>query len=157
MSLQVSEGFKEAILGPRSFAQIFAGGAILVYSGLQPETANHAATGTLLAKITANGGEWAPGSPVNGLLFQQVGVWIRKEPTQLWQLTGAAAGVAGWFRLVENAGSGTGASHSHCRIDGRVSAVPDNDALRLSSVAINVGLTLTIDHFYYTLPPIIGA
>jgi hypothetical protein len=157
MSLQCSEGFKKALLGPASFAQIFRYGAIHIYSGAQPATANDAATGTLLGTVTVNGGSWAPGSILNGLLFQQAGVWVRGDPTQTWVLKGSNTGIAGWFRLVENASSGSGADFDHCRIDGAISVTPGAAEMRLSTLSIDPSTSVVIDHLFYTIPPILGA
>lgn len=156
MALQVSTGFKKEILGPRSFAQIFRYGAIFLYSGTQPLTADHAVTGTLLAKVTADGLPWNPGAILNGLLFQQIDEWMRNDPAQRWVLKGVAPGTAGYFRLMENEPGGTAASLTHCRIDGAVGTDPSTAQLRLSSPVIDTSTSLAIDRFYYTLPPVLG-
>lgn len=157
MPLQVSEGFKQAILGPKSFVQIFRYGAILVFAGTQPDTANDAAGSSPIARITNNGGAWAAGSILNGLQFTQGGVWINDDPAQSWVLKGLGTGIASWFRLVENTDAGLNASTSLCRIDGGVTTVPTAGALRLSTVAINPGSSVLVDHFFFTIPPVIGA
>lgn len=155
MALQVSTKFKERILGPESFANIFDYGRILVYSGSQPPTADIGATGTLLGEITADGLPWAAGG---GLLFEQAGPWVSKLRTQPWRYVGIAAGTAGWFRLVGRYADAGVLTYQLPRIDG---AISDTLGAGVEMVfAENVVTTTTsfyLQQFLYTIPPILGA
>lgn len=156
MTLQVSTGFTSRILGPIAFETIFNGGAIAIYTGEQPEDANQAPTGTLLGYVSAGGAAWTPDSSLNGLSFVRAGQWAGKNPAQAWAITPAAAGTAGWFRLLTPGDNG-GASFDLPRIDGAISADGLNAELRLLNPVLQLGVAKSIDEFLYTIPPIAGA
>ena len=65
MAFNISTGLENqafnAVRGAVSAVASLNGGYIAIYSGTQPATANAAATGTLLVKITASGGTFSPG------------------------------------------------------------------------------------------------
>ena len=156
MTLQVSTGYTARILGPISFEDIFNGGAIAIYTGEQPESANEAPTGTLLGYVSANGAPWTPGSAANGLSFVRSGQWAGKNPAQAWAITPGVAGTAGWFRLLTPGDAG-GFSFDLPRIDGAISADGLNAELRLLNPVLAIGVAKSIDEFLYTIPPIAGA
>ena len=66
MALMISTGLKNqslnSVRGHSAVAQSLKGGVGYVYSGTQPASADAAATGTLLGKVTANGGTYAWGA-----------------------------------------------------------------------------------------------
>lgn len=156
MALQVSTRFKELLFGGTAFADIFRDGVIYVYSGAQPATADAAATGTLLARVTSGGGLFTPGSPLNGLRFSMAGPFVIKDPIQDWTLTGLALGTAGWFRLMANQLDPNGLSYNYPRIDGNIGSSDSGAVLRLSSVIIENAQEVQIQQFILTIPPIIG-
>lgn len=156
MSLQVSTRFKELILGTNSFADIFDGGIIQLYSGPQPASADMPATGTLLGVVTNLGQSWSPGGSAGGLLFSQDGMWARNHPSQNWMMTVTTTGTVGWFRLAGKLADTNGLSYSAPRMDGRVGAGTGVE-MHLPSTALTVGQTLPIQQFYFSFPPLIGA
>lgn len=156
MAIQVSTKFKERILGPESFPQIFNGGCIRVYSGAQPVTADAAATGTLLATVSNDGIAWTPGATGAGLVFVASGPWVTKDPARTWKMLGSAVGTAGWFRLVGPVADPGTLSYSVPRIDGSIGVAGSGAELVLSTTAVSVGSTLEIQQFAYTIPPVIG-
>lgn len=149
MALRVSTAFKAALLGGTAFAEIFRRGRILVYSGLQPTSADQPPTGTLLGQITNNGDAWVPGNGA-GLLFSTAGAYVTADSTQQWKLAVSATGTAGWFRLVAG-GTDDGYLSVHApRIDGTVGV--SFGELILPTVLLVNGQKINIHSFTYTIP-----
>ena len=120
--------------------------------------ADSAASGTLLARITQNGGAWTAGLPTNGLKFVVAGPYVVGDPTQLWRMNVSATGTAGWYRLYANAADTGGASFDYPRIDGDISATAGEAAeFRLSTLALTSGSLVDIEGFFFTIPPVYGA
>lgn len=112
-----------------------AGAGILrIYTGSQPAGPDTAASGTLLASFTLN--EPAYAAAVNGVADLDV--------TPALSTTGAAAGTAGWFRIVDGSGGSVGV------IDGDVGT--SGADLNLNTTTISVGLSLSISSGTYTQP-----
>lgn len=156
MSVKCSTGYAGLILGPNAWDAIFQDGAILCYSGPQPDSADLAPTGTLLGKITRNGGAWTPGSPTNGLRFIRTGRYVLKDPGHNWKFEGEAAGVVGWCRLVANAADAGADSLILPRIDGAVGledAVGDYQ-LRMVALEVTASTSVEISNFIFALPPL---
>jgi len=154
--LYVSHKYKELILGPVSFPQIFANGAIELYSGAVPVDADAPlGAATLLGRISNNGQPWVSGSAANGLKMINAGVLVLKDPTQSWVLVPIATGAPTFFRLLANAPDDGLLSYTHARIQGSVSADPADD-MTISSGTITLGQNKPFDSFTYTLPPVIG-
>ena len=153
MTLRVSTRYKEMILGPNAFEDIFDGGRILVYSGTQPGSANNAATGTLLAQVTNLGLLWSPGGSSAGLNFSRDGAWVLASPSQSWRLLVSVAGTAGWFRLVGPAADDGSASFVLPRIDGAIAASGAAEML-LSDTALVSGASMPVQQFLFSLPPL---
>lgn len=149
--LRLSTGLRDALLGTKSFKDIFLDGVIYIYSGAQPAKADDAVQGTLLGKVTVDGGAFSFGSAANGLEFAAPsGGAIEKVAADAWQFKGLADGVAGWGRLMGNANDDLGASTSLPRLDfsiGRTGA-----DLNLSNTNIAVDAVHTIDVFRYSIP-----
>ncbi len=155
MPTKSSTGFVAAILGASSFDEVFRNGAILVYTGGQPESADAAATGTLIGRITAGGGAWTAGSEANGLRFERQGRYAYNSSDQTWKLTGLATGTAGWFRLVGNAADSGGASTVLPRIDGSIGLEDDSTAqLILPDTALTASSSVEISQWFYAIPPL---
>lgn len=157
MPLQVSTEFKRRILGPSSFGDIFNGGAIAIYTGAQPATADDAATGTLLGYVTAAGAAWTPGSATNGLQYVQSGAFWLKSPGQIWRVTPIANGVAGWFRVLPTGIDPGALSYNYPRIDGTISADGEGAQMRLLNPTLVTGEAVEIGDFWYSILPLIGA
>lgn len=153
MTVQVSTKFKERILGAESFADIFAQGRILLYSGAQPESADFAVTGDLLAQVTLDGQPWTANGSDGGLIFELLGSWAIKPPTATWKLIGSGTGTAGWFRLVGAAEDTGDLSNASPRIDGTVDSSGTAD-FYLATLAITPSTSLEIQQFNFTFPPI---
>ena len=153
MSITVSTKFKELILGPNSFADIFNGGRILVYGGLQPDHADLPVLTPVLAEITTNGTAWTPYGP-GGLTYSQSGMWILKDPGLTWKLKASNAGTATWFRIVGPELDDDSGSTLYPRIDGAVGDAAPAE-LVLPTVEVAPGTVLDIQQFLYTIPPTI--
>lgn len=156
MAVYVSSSFAEAILGPSSFESLFNNGSIEIRTGTQPATADSAATGTLIGRITRDGGTWSAGNPANGLNFIRDGRFAAKNPSHTWVLTGSATGTAGWFRLVANSADTGGASVTNHRIDGTIGTLQDEGdfQMRLPTLAINASFSININQWWYAIPPL---
>lgn len=156
MSTICSTGFRTKILGTFTFESLFTGGAIEIYSGPQPENADMAPTGVLLARVTHDSRPWTPGAPANGLTFQRLGPGVTIGAGQPWGLLGLAAGTAGWCRLRSMTDPG-GTSVTHPRIDGVVGLRDDfgDFQLRFGSTAIVPDLTYPITSWWFLFPPIV--
>lgn len=156
MTTLYSTGFVERRNQGAAFASIFNNGAVNIYSGPQPESADAAPTGTLLARITRNGEGWAPGFPNGGLQFVASGRYITKMPDHVWYLSGIAAGTAGWFRLVANTEDPETYSLSAPRIDGAVSLVDAVGEFEMQMVdtLITPTTTVLVPHWWHGTPPL---
>lgn len=153
MTVNVSTKFKEMILGSNSFANIFAGGRILLYEGAQPVNADAAVLVPAVAEITTNGVAWAPGGTPAGLTFEQFGAWITKNQSTSWKLKIATTCTPTWFRLVGAATDAGDATYALPRIDGAVGTLPPSDLL-VPAATMNAGQVFTMSQFLYTIPPI---
>jgi len=136
-----------------SLKDIFKDCVLKVYSGTQPSDADQALTGVLLATFSVDHGTFTSGSPVNGLRFTASSAGsMAKDPAQVWQAIAVATGTAGWFRLYANAAD-AGALDSgyvYPRIDGAIGT--SGAQLNMSSTAITLAASYTIDTFVITLP-----
>lgn len=155
MAVMTSIGFRAALLSGRGFASIFNNGAINIYSGPQPPTADYPATGFLLGRITANGGGWSHGSPTNGLKFAQNGQFMRNDPAQNWAMSGSATGIAGWCRLVANPTDPGTMSSTAPRIDGAVGLLDSTDDVQLflPTVSFTSATSIVVPSWWYAMPP----
>jgi hypothetical protein len=102
-----------------SVKDLFDFGTIHIYTSPQPASADDAETGTLLAKITAEGVAFTGGAIANGLRFADdpAANKISKLSTQNWKtLANLASGNAVWGRIYDNAYT-LGYSESAVRAD----------------------------------------
>lgn len=149
MTVRLSTGLRNTIVGATGFGATFEKGVIHIYSGPQPLNADNAITGTLLGTVTIASGAFVAGAVTNGLTFAAPsGGSIAKTGT--WSFNGVAAGTAGWFRLVGNAADAGALSAVLPRLDGSVGN--SGADLNLSNLAIVVGAPTTIDSFSFTIP-----
>ena len=141
--MKASTGLRNKLLDTNSLKTILALGAIKIYSGSAPATADAAVTGTLLATITVSSGATQlsmAASAADGVLTKDSAVWSG---------VAAATGTAGYYRHV--AAGDTGASSTtEARIQGTV-ALAGGD-LNLSSLSFTAGATKTIDYYSIALP-----
>lgn len=155
MSVNVSTGFRARILGPHSFESIFNGGCIEVRSGTQPDHADMAPTGTLLARITLNGATWTEGSSVNGLTFNRTGHRVTNPLAPPWVLDGIATGTARWFRVRGITDAGL-LSTTLPRIDGSI-GLPEEDGdyqMRLPILTLSASTATPITSWWFVFPPL---
>lgn len=126
-------------------------GCLWIFSGSQPATADAAATGTALLKITVSSGAFVHGSATNGLNFDSPAAGVlSKAAAESWSGLGLSDGTAGWFRFVGNPTDDLGISTTLPRIDGRVST--SGAEMTLSTLSIVTGATVTIDSFAINFP-----
>lgn len=149
--IEVSTGFKRAFYGTQSFHQAFANGCIEMYDGAMPG-ANNAPTGTLIGRITLNGGAYVHGSPGNALSYEltEDGI-ILKPVSATWALTGLAAGTATWGRVFSGADSKL-LSSTDARIDFQINPV-DGSGWFLTNPAPGVSNQYPVTYFLFGIPP----
>ena len=141
-----------------SIRDIFKDCVINVYTGTQPSGGPDAAVaGTLLGQITEDGDTFVAAAFDNGLQFGVAADGIIDKATgQTWQLTGAAAGNAGWGRVVGNAADNGLASTTLPRIDFSIGQT-SGDMRMAGGVAIEVSGVYGVNKFELTLPEYYGA
>ena len=153
MSITVSTKFKELILGPNSFGDIFNGGQMLLYSGIRPASPDQAAVSSPVARVTNEGLAWLP-NDVSGLQFTQAGAWISKSDAQNWKLVGLADSQVTWFRLYGNSELDVGGdSLDFARLDGDASDLASADFV-LPANTISASQILVVQQFLYSLAPL---
>ena len=150
MTVKLSTGLRNGMLGSTGFAELFANGVIEIRSGPQPITADAAATGTLLGLVTKDGLAWVAGSPTNGLNFNAPANGAVSKNADNWRFNGLANGTAGWFRLKGNAADDGSVSTTLPRLDGSI-GVGSGD-MPMSRTDVQVGVPSTIDVFSFMLP-----
>lgn len=153
MALKCSTKLKNAMF--EAIRTQLATGAIYVYSGSQPATADAAPTGTLLGIATVGAGSWtAVSNLTNGLDFAAAASGVMtKSVSETWQFVGIADGTAGWFRHVGGAAADSLAADSSAtypRIDGRIST--SGAEMILSNLSVVTGATTTIDSYSIQWP-----
>ena len=150
MTLRISTGLRNGLLGTSAFKTLMANGIIDIYSGSQPADADTAESGTQLVRITLASGAFVSGEAANGLEFgtPSAGV-LAKAAAETWSGVILATGTAGWFRFYANTVV-TGGSTTAVRFDGAIST--SGQQLNLSSTSLTLSATLTIDAFTITMP-----
>ena len=154
MTIRISDALRTAKMVTGSMKSRLDGGFLYLYSGTQPASAEDAATGTLLAAFSLNGGG------VTGLTFttgDNAGE-MKKTVAEAWQATGIADGTARWWRFhrlntneaTTRAEAGGAASGTLERVDGSV-GVSGAD-LTAASVLIATGAPQTISTFVLRQP-----
>ena len=125
-----------------SIKDIFNGGILKIYTGVQPSSADDAPTGTLLVTITVNGTS-------QGITFDDaVGGVIKKNSSEIWSGTAVATGTAGWFRLQANDDPESLSSVAE-RIDGAIAT--SGAELNMSNTTIESGAVQTISLFQISI------
>lgn len=105
---------------------VFNSGTCVLYTGAAPGATN-AATGTVLATMTLGADSFAAASAGS------------KAKNNTWTVTAAAAGIAGYFRLINS-----GATQV---LEGTVTATGGGGDIVLDNTNIAVGQTVTISSF----------
>lgn len=149
MAIRLSSQLREDLLDTGSWKTIFTDGIIEIYAGTQPADADTAESGTKLVRITVASGAFTPGAATNGLEFDNASGGVIAKNSDVWSGVGLAAGTAGWFRFYDN-DYDIGAGTTLVRFDGNVGT--SGADLNISTTAIAVSATTTIDSFEVTLP-----
>jgi hypothetical protein len=150
MAIKLSKGLRNALLESNSLKGALANGIICIYSGFPPVSANDAETGTLLMKITNNGGAFTAGVPTNGINFgSSVNGTISKSDSEIWTGKGLVDGTAGYFRFYSNDFE-TGSSETAIRLQGTVGT--SNADMLVATTAIKANVSVTVDQFNITMP-----
>lgn len=144
MTVRVSTGLRNAMLGTSGLKTALANGVLRLYSGAQPASADSAASGTLLAEITLDGGAFAHGSPTNGLNMDTPADGAISKPSgDVWTGLGLVAGTTGWARFCGNPTDDAGASTTLSRIDYSVGKTTGD--IHVSNINVEVGVPVGVD------------
>lgn len=143
MTMKVSTGLRNAMLGTASLKNTLTTMVMRIYSGAPPADADAAVTGTLLVTISKDGAGTAM-----GLGTAAAGI-ISKAAAETWQGTVASSGTAGYFRLVNTADAG-GASTTEPRIQGTVAAAGAD--LNLTNPVLTAAAVQPINSLNIALP-----
>ena len=130
MAFQYSVAVRNATLDPIE-STIGASPIMRIYSGSVPATTATAASGTLLASGTL---------PADWMNAASGGT---KTLLGTWTLTGAAAGTAGYFRVLDSTGTTVG-------IQGTVTATGGGGDMTLDNTSIAVSQVVNITTFTLT-------
>ena len=144
MTFKVSTGLRNHMLASGSLRAALTNGKIRIFSGPEPASADAAETGTLLCVIDKDGagaGFTLDVTASDGVISKVVG--------DVLQGTNLATGVAGYYRHVGSADTGT-ESLTEPRIQGRIST--SGAEANFSSVNLVSGATQTADTYSVNLP-----
>lgn len=134
-------------------------GAVVTLKGRPGTGVTTAAVSGSLTTATAsyvNMGSGVAGvAPVNGLILASPSAGVIAKPSDhVWSFAGIAVGTAGWARFYSSDGGDSGGLLSgapwYPRLDGSC-GVGSGDFL-MSTIAITVGLPVTMDTFQWTQP-----
>ena len=151
MALKLSTNFRNNMLkiAGASACDMMAKGCIEIRTGGQPATADDAATGTILARITLSSGDYND-LVTNGITMKAVAAQLNMADGEVWSGLGLADNVAGWFRMFDGTYDGAGGSTSTSHIDGLVAT--SGQQLNLPNTNITNGGTVTIDSLAINFP-----
>lgn len=153
MALRFSTKLRNNMLDNNGIKNTFQDGVIYIYSGPQPASADDGVQGTLLGKVSKDGGNFSFGDPTYGLEFDTpVDGVLNKAAAENWKFVGEANGTAGWFRFMQQAPADTLAEDTakiYPRIDGSIGTF--GAELNLSNVTIVIGAPNTVDVFRLTM------
>jgi hypothetical protein len=127
MAIQLSVAARNARLDAIETA-VGATAKLQIRTGAQPASCAAAASGTLLAELTL---------PSDYLAAASSG---SKSKSGTWSGTGVAAGTAGHFRIVDNAGT-------TCHLQGSITATSGGGDMELDNTSIAVSQTVTVNTF----------
>jgi hypothetical protein len=154
MAERYSTGFVNALNQTGSVKSIMQDGIICIFGGAsQPATADDTETGTLLAKVTVNGGAFTGGVATNGLeMGTSTDGVLSKAGAETWTGTCLAACGTGttatWFRWYANPYT-TGASTTAVRADGNIGNSTAYD-MQLSNTTLVENQPFPVNTFNYT-------
>lgn len=137
MTIRLSSGLRDAVITNYGLGAMLFGGHIQVYSGPQPDSADMAPSGALLALVTQDG---SPAATTGGLKLTygpKAGELINDGA---WVLEGVASGTPGWWRFVGPHPDDGAHSAYFARLDGAVNdSVQDMPALIADMTVLPVG------------------
>jgi len=133
-----------------SILEIMENGTLYIYDGTEPADADTAVSGTLLAKITLDGGAFATGLSDNGLNLGTLTSSILKKATdpatgikEVWSGDGLAASTATWGAWFAN-DVVTTASTTAVRLYGTVTSTSGGDIVMESGLDVAVGVPAVV-------------
>jgi hypothetical protein len=132
MTVQLSIAVRNAMLDAIE-TSTGASAKLRILTGSQPANCAAAQTGTLLAELAL---------PADWMAAASGGT---KALLGTWQATAAAAGTAGHYRIVDNAGT-------TCHEQGSITATGGGGDMTLDNVSITSGQTVTITAKTLTAP-----
>jgi len=144
MAIKASTGLRTHMLDSGPLKTALDGGFIRIFSGAIPDSADDSETGTLLCIISqssSGAGLSFAATAANGMLV--------KESAETWTGVNVAAGEATYYRFVGPNDTGA-ASVYEARIQGTVGI--NGSDLNLSSTALALGATQTVDYYSIALP-----
>jgi hypothetical protein len=148
MTIRLSTAARNAMLGDntnKGLQGVFAAGFLYIYSGTQPATADAAANGVQLGKVTISD------DGTTGLQFELAAAGVlAKDTDEVWQFHGLTNGVAGWYRFTTAAGNPATADATQVRVDGLIGTAGAD--LNMTNTNIVTNAVTTIDAFDWTLP-----
>jgi hypothetical protein len=142
MALKLSTGLRDGMLDTAPFKTLLDASRLKIYSGAGPATADDI-EGTELVSIGSDHADTHChflAAAVSGVLSKDANAWAG---------VAGATGTASYFRLVVNTDDGT-LSTTQIRMQGTIGT--SGADLNMSSVAIVLGATQTIDTFDLTMP-----
>jgi hypothetical protein len=142
MSIRLSLGLENSLLGEFGLSAMMNYGVIEIYSGEQPDGAENSPTGTLLGRITQNGVPFQVGTVIGGCQLELLGTGgLGFVPG--WRLKGVTTGIAGWWRWKWNQPDDDSDSLYYPRMDGLV-----GESLVLRSNSITSASDILISNFF---------
>jgi len=146
MAIKLSTGMRNQLLSGGSFKAALDDGLLYIYDGTPPADADAANSGnTLLCTVSLN----STGAGIDFDTAAASGV-LAKAPAETWSGVNAATGTASFFRFTESGGTPASASTTEKRIQGTIGVAGAD--LNLSSVALTISATQTVDFFNVTMP-----
>ena len=149
MTIRLSSGMRDAVVSNFGIGALLSSGYIRVYTGVQPETADMAATGQRIGFITRESYNYEPphanaAGCLQMMLSASVGAICNAYP---WELRGRITGVPGWWRFCSTPEDPDDYSTARCRVDGSI-----EDGFSLFPPSLEAGWRYPLEGFLLTLP-----
>lgn len=149
----VSSRLASVMLSPVTAALQY--GCIEIYDGDKPLSANESPPGTLLARVTRDGGDWTAGLAANGLEWADLNGVIAKPVDHVWVMRGIATGTATWFRIKGNPPDNDEFSLVLPRLDGTIQVDsyqgPESFDFYMPTLNVTPATTRIINEFAFDL------
>lgn len=150
MTIRLSSAMCNAVATDRGISSLISGGYIRVYSGTQPDSADHAATGEQLGFISSAS---TPDEPAqaggDGSLHMELSPAFvgAITNTERWFFHGYFDGTPGWWRFYASPQDQGEYSEGQTRIDGAI-----GDAFYSFPTTIRDGQRIPLEHFLLIFP-----